>query len=203
MHEELYYKGKKVGVTHPSGGDFHGHQDKIKAELGKRIPKNNKLRVLDIGTGFGSTAEFLSKHLARGSKLWTVDPSEEMLNNVIRKLAEEGVERRIPVEFVQAEAANLNFDNDFFDVVVSVMVLHHIEDLNAVIEELMRVLKKGGKLLLVDYLPIAGKELEFHIKHRESDFFAPKEVIKSIEKVGVARTTLKRARLWYLVTAAK
>ena len=43
------------------------------------------------------------------------------------KLAQEGLDSRIPIEFIQAEAAKLEFENDFFDLVVSVMVLHHVE----------------------------------------------------------------------------
>ena len=76
-------------------------------------------------------------------------------------------------------------------MVVSVMVLHHVEDLEAVLKELLRVLKKGGRLLLVDYAPKAGKELEFQKRHHESDFFEPKEVVNVIQQTGVSKAKLR------------
>jgi ubiquinone/menaquinone biosynthesis C-methylase UbiE len=199
----LYYKGEKLEVPHSHGCDFHGYGDKIRAELSRRIPKDKEIRVLDIGTGFGSVASFLSKHLSKESKLWTADPSIEMLDGAKAKLVQEGLDKRIPIEFIQAEAARLDFEDCFFDAVVSVMMLHHVEDLNPVLIELLRVLKKDGELLLIDYLPKAGNELEFLMRHHQSDFFDPKTVVKSIEQIGVTKVKLKRAKLWYLVVATK
>ena len=158
---------------------------------------------MDVGTGFGSAASFLAKHLTKGSKVWTIDPSKEILDNVKTKLAQEGLDSRITIEFVQADAAKLDFENGFFDVILSIMVLHHIKDLDKVLNELLRVLKKGGRLLLVDYAPKAGTELEFLKRHHESDFFEPKEVMRLIQQVGVSKAKLKNVKLWYLVDATK
>ena len=203
----MYYKGKKqrghTGEHVAPNSDFHGYGNKIRAELAARIPKNRKLKVLDAGTGFGLTAGFLAKILAKGSEIWTIDPSKEILDNVKTKLAEERLDSRIPIEFVQADAAKLYFEDDFFDMVVSVMVLHHLEDLPAVLDELVRVMKKGGRLLLVDYMPNAGTELEFQKRHKESDFFKPEEVVKMMKKRGASKVKLKRVKLWYLVDATK
>jgi ubiquinone/menaquinone biosynthesis C-methylase UbiE len=199
----LYYKGKKVkGPIIPST-DFHGYGNKIRSEIWARIPKNRKLRVLDVGTGFGSTVTFLTKRLAKGSEIWTVDPSKEILDNVRKKLAEEDLLQRTLIEFVQADAAKLDFENDYFDVVVSVMVLHHLEGLEAVLNQLTRVTKKGGRILLVDYVPAAGKELEFRKRHHESDFFEPKKVLELMKKTGVSKVALKQVKLWYLLDAKK
>ena len=199
----MYYKGKKVDGPIAPNTDFHSYGDKIRVELGARIPQHRKIKVLDVGTGFGSAASFLAKHLSKGSKVWTIDPSKEILDNVKARLAQEGLDSRIPIEFVQADAAKLDFENNFFDVIVSIMVLHHIKDLNAVLSELLRVLKKGGRLLLVDYAPRAGKELEFLKRHHESDFFEPVEVMRLIKQAGVSKAKLKIVKLWYLVDATK
>ncbi|MDG6904875.1 MAG: class I SAM-dependent methyltransferase [Nitrososphaerota archaeon] len=199
----MYYKGEKIDRPSFHHNDFHGYGDKIKRELGKHIPRNRKLRVLDIGTGFGAVAGFLSKHLSKSSKLWTVDPAREMLEGAKMMLAKEGLDKRIPIEFVKADASNLDFEDGFFDIVVSVMVLHHVQDLNSVLKELLRVLKKGGKLILVDYVPKASMILEFHRRHAESDFFEPKMVAESIKQIGSVKVRLKNAKLWYLVESVK
>ncbi|MGA2874919.1 MAG: class I SAM-dependent methyltransferase [Nitrososphaerales archaeon] len=199
----MYYKGKKVDGPLAPGNDFHSYGNRIRAELSTRVPKNRKIKVLDVGTGFGSAATFLAKHLAKGSKVWTVDPSKEILDNAREKLSQEGVLSRISIEFVQADAAKLEFENDFFDTIVSIMVLHHIENLGAVVGELVRVLKKGGRLLLVDYAPKAGKKLEFLKRHHESDFFEPIEVMELIKQAGVSKAKLSIVKLWYLADATK
>lgn len=199
----MYYKGEKIDRPSFHNADFHGLGDNIRKELGSHIPKNRKLRVLDIGTGFGAAAGFLSKHLSKGSKLWTADPAEEMLEGAKIKLAREGLDKRIPIEFVQADASKLDFEDGFFDIVISVMVLHHVLNLNSVLKELLRVLKKGGKLLLVDYVPKASKELEFHRRHTESDFFEPRFVVQCIKQNGAEKVRFKNSKLWYLVESTK
>ena len=72
--------------SHTPNSDFHGYGGKIRKELAVHIPKNRNVKVLDVGTGFGSTTGFLAKHLSKGSKVWTIDPSKEILDNVKTKL---------------------------------------------------------------------------------------------------------------------
>ena len=128
---------------------------------------------------------------------------KRILDGARAKLAQEGLDSRIPIEFVQASAAKLDFENNFFDVIVSVMVLHHVENLAATVNELVRVLKKGGRLILVDYAPQAGKDLVFHTRHLVSDFFEPAKVVTQIRQTGVSKVNLKQVNLWYLVDTTK
>src|ERR1039457_7535868 len=104
--------------------DLHGYGEEIRKQIGSRIPRDKKLKVLDVGTGFGINVAFLARWLAKGSAIWTVDPSKEVLTEVKAAL---DVENAHMVRFVVATADDLEFEDGFFDVVVSVMVLHHIE----------------------------------------------------------------------------
>ena len=63
-----------------------------------------------------------------------------------------------------------------------------------------RVLKPGGKLLVVDYLPMASHELEFQTRHEEADFFKPADVLKEVRKLGMGGRTSDFG-MWYLVEA--
>lgn len=204
---ELYYKGKKVDGPISPSTDFHGYGDKIRREIAWRIPKKSRgkdLRVLDVGTGFGSTVTFLAAKLPKaGSKLWSIDPSGEVIENAKVEFAKNKNAQRISVEFVQADAAKLGFEDDFFDAAISVMVLHHIEDLARVFSELSRVLRPGGKLIIADYQPSAGKELEFQRRHEVSDFFRPEDVGRILKENGFAKVSVKPLKLWYLVEATK
>ncbi|MHB8565707.1 MAG: class I SAM-dependent methyltransferase [Nitrososphaerales archaeon] len=186
--------------------DFHGYGIKIRSEILSRIPKKRRgLAVLDVGTGLGSTVGFLSDHLPKGSKLWTIDPSQEMLDKARNTKFGSDASKASRIEFVQGNAEELGFEDDFFDVIVSVMVLHHLENLDAVCRQLFRVLKKGGKLILADYRPEASKRLDFETRHLESDFFNPEQVKKKLLQNGgdFSQVKARSFRVWYLVEAMK
>jgi len=194
----FYYKGEKMAM--PShNADLHGYGEAIRGELGRRIPRGKKLKVLDVGTGFGINVAFLAGWVSKGSAVWTVDPSKEVLTDVKAALGKEGARL---VRFAVATADDLDFEDGFFDVVVSVMVLHHIEKLQPALKEMVRVLKPGGTLVIVDYKPEASRQLEFRTRHEEADFFRPKAVVKGIGRLGMVGRPSDFG-VWYLVEAKK
>jgi len=197
----LYYKGEKYESTHSgTGGDFHGQDETIKKELAARILPHKGSRVLDVGTGFGKNVEFLSKLFPDDVKIWTIDPSEDTLENAKKVLREKNL--GASVTFVKGGAENLPFEDGFFDLVVSVVVLHHLEALEAPIREMVRVLKRSGKLILVDWSP-ESHVLPFESRHRKEDFFEPEKVVSLIEKNGIPSPDLKEFQYWYLIEAVK
>jgi ubiquinone/menaquinone biosynthesis C-methylase UbiE len=192
----MFYKGGKMVAASPNT-DLHGYGEEIRKELGRRMPRDKKLKVLDVGTGFGINVAFLARWLAKGSAVWTVDPSKEVLADVKATLDKEN--SRL-VRFAVASADDLDFEDGFFDIVVSVMVLHHIEELQPALREMARVLKPGGLLVVVDYKPEASHELEFRTWHEESDFFKPAAVVDGIGKLGMVGRPSDFG-IWYLVEA--
>jgi ubiquinone/menaquinone biosynthesis C-methylase UbiE len=184
-----------------SNTDLHGYGEEIRKELGKRIPRDKKLNVLDVGTGFGINVAFLARWLAKGSVVWTVDPSQEVLVNV--KAALDSKISHV-VRFGVASADDLDFGDGSFDVVVSVMVLHHIEKLQPALREMSRVMKPGGKLVIVDYKPEASQKLKFTTRHEESDFLSLPAVVREIEGLGMMiMGSPSDFGVWYLVEAHK
>jgi len=194
----LFYKGGRM-VAQSQNTDLHGYGEEIRRELGRRIPRDKKLKVLDVGTGFGINVAFLARWLAKGSVVWTVDPSKEVLADVEAALDKES---SLVIRFAVATADDLDFRDGYFDFVVSVMVLHHIEKLKPALREMARVLKPGGTLVVVDYKPGASHELEFQTRHEESDFFAPAGVAGAIGKLGM-KGRANDFGMWYLVEAKK
>ena len=112
----MHYKGEKMETGASPNTDFHGFGEQIRGELAARIPSGKELRVLDVGTGFGLNVAFLAQHLSTKSTIWTVDPSEEVLENVRSELGAKIVAR---VKFIKASADKLDFEDGFFDFVVS------------------------------------------------------------------------------------
>jgi len=186
-------------VAASPNSDLHGFGEEIRGELKRRIPSDKKLKVLDVGTGFGINVAFLAKWLSKGSAVWTIDPSKEVLADVKAALDEESARL---VRFAVASADDLDFGDGFFDVVVSVMVLHHVERLQPALREMARVLKPGGTLVIVDYKPEASHRLEFRTRHDERDFFEAAAVVKGIGRLGMEGRPSDFG-VWYLVEAKR
>jgi ubiquinone/menaquinone biosynthesis C-methylase UbiE len=96
----------------------------------------------DLGAGTG----FISQGLLRqGVRVIAVDQSPAMLEEMRKKFqAFDGVDYRI------GEAENLPITDDSVDYVFSNMYLHHVEAPAQAIQEMARVLKPGGKVVITD-----------------------------------------------------
>jgi len=102
-------------------------------------------RALDVGCGTGALAARLAD---AGYEMVGVDPSEGML-----RVLEERTSR---VRAVRGSGTSLPFDDDSFDLVLSVAVLHHIadaEDVRRTLGEMARVANRGGHILVWDHNP--------------------------------------------------
>jgi ubiquinone/menaquinone biosynthesis C-methylase UbiE len=99
--------------------------------------------VLDAGCGTG----FLSLELAsRGHRVTGVDFAPAMLAEARRKAAEQGS----AVRFEEADAEQLSYPPGSFDLVVSRHVLWTLPHPDAAIDEWIRVLRPGGRLVVID-----------------------------------------------------
>lgn len=106
---------------------------------------NGKL-VLDYCCGLGETSIILAKH---GAKVIGIDISENEIETAKRNY---GKEKLIGTcEFLVQDAENTTFEDNKFDVIVCIGVLHHL-DLDNAYKELSRVLKVGGKIIAVEAL---------------------------------------------------
>lgn len=113
---------------------------KISEELCTFIkPLSDEASILDIGAGTGIMSEFAYKCNSR-LRYVAVDPAKGML-----KYAEDYVEKHI------ATAEVLPFKDESFDAVLMGESLHHFSDPNAAMKEVVRVLKKNGKLFIYDF----------------------------------------------------
>jgi ubiquinone/menaquinone biosynthesis C-methylase UbiE len=103
----------------------------------------DQLEALDAGCGTG----FLSFELAaRGHRVTGVDFAPAMLAEARRKAAEQN----FPVRFEEADAERLPFPSDSFDRAISRHVLWTLRHPDAAIDEWIRVLRPGGRLVVID-----------------------------------------------------
>ena len=124
--------------------DFHGYGASIRERLSELIPRDGDIRILDIGTGMGSTAAFLLQHLSKGSRIWSVDPSDDVIAKARTALAAGDQQRTQQQEnrVRPRERRRSEVRGRLFRLVVSVMVMHHIEAVGGSIAEMSRVLTR-------------------------------------------------------------
>lgn len=101
------------------------------------------LTVLDIGCGPGL---FMEESLRRGHTVTGIDISSEMLSKATRRLEKFG---KGNFTCLQGDQENLPPGNETVDVVLSLGVLPYLRDDGKGVEEINRVLKKGGILICI------------------------------------------------------
>jgi arsenite methyltransferase len=101
-------------------------------------------RVVDIGCGPGLLAEEMARDVGRDGLVAGVDPSESMLA-VARRRDGAG-----DVEYHVGDALSLPFGDATFDAAVSTQALEYVEDVPRALAEARRVLRTGGRLLVLD-----------------------------------------------------
>ncbi|HSW58376.1 MAG TPA: class I SAM-dependent methyltransferase [Dehalococcoidales bacterium] len=110
--------------------------------------------VLDVGTGTGRLALELTRSPQLSFKVIGLDISFDMLQRG-RVLAGK-MERLNRTDFVQATGASLPFPNNTFDVVTSYASLHHWQDPVRVFNEIWRVTRNSGLILIRDNRRVVG-----------------------------------------------
>jgi ubiquinone/menaquinone biosynthesis C-methylase UbiE len=118
----------------------------IKFILAQALPLGGS--VLEIGTGKGRFLIELAKHVPA---ITTVDisPDEQQFARLNARYA--GVEDKI--QFVLQDASHLPWPDSTFDAVVTMNTLHHLPQFQPVLEEILRVVKPDGKIVLADFSP--------------------------------------------------
>jgi len=100
--------------------------------------------VLEAGCGPGYVTALLREHL-RGGSVTALDLDPAMLEHARGHLGQDG-----RVRFVQASVQQTGLPDDAFDVVLARLVLQHVPDARGAFPELRRVLRPGGRLIVVD-----------------------------------------------------
>ena len=101
-------------------------------------------KVLDVGSGNGYV---LSRYALHGAHAHGVDLTERAIGLCRRRFAMMG----LPGRFIVGNAECLPFQDASFDCVCSMGVLHHTPDTRRSVDEVFRVLRPGGRIILMFY----------------------------------------------------
>jgi SAM-dependent methyltransferase len=110
------------------------------------------LKVLDVGCGNGYV---LLQYARNGAEVTGVDVTATAID-LSRKRFELG---GLCGTFVEIDGEHLPFSDDHFDIVCSMGVLHHISNPQTTVDEIYRVLKPGGRLIVMLYHRYSWKNL--------------------------------------------
>jgi len=102
--------------------------------------------ILEIGTGKGHFALALAR---RGFSFTSIDISEEEQKIARLNIQYYGLEKQVTFRIENAQ--DLSFPDQGFDVIFSVNVFHHLEKPKAVLNEITRLLRPAGKVILSDF----------------------------------------------------
>jgi demethylmenaquinone methyltransferase/2-methoxy-6-polyprenyl-1,4-benzoquinol methylase len=112
--------------------------------------------VLDVATGTGDVAIAFARR-TRAARVVGLDPSSGMLEVGRGKVAEADLANR--VDLLEGDALALPFPDASFDVVTIAFGLRNLPDYEQGLAEMTRVLKPGGRLAVLEFLPPRGAAL--------------------------------------------
>jgi demethylmenaquinone methyltransferase/2-methoxy-6-polyprenyl-1,4-benzoquinol methylase len=119
-----------------------------------QLPKAKNAKYLDVATGTCDVALEIVKAYP-DAKVVGVDFSEGMLELGKEKVKKAGLQDRIDVRF--ADVTALPFDDNTFDASIIAFGIRNVQDYKKGIEELGRVLKSGGKVVILEFTSIQNR----------------------------------------------
>lgn len=114
----------------------------------KQLKELNPKYILDVATGTADVAIMASKRL-NPTKITGIDISDGMLEigrKKVKKLGKEGI-----IVLLNGDAETINFEDESFDAVTVAFGVRNFENLEKGLSEIFRVLKPGGKLVVLEF----------------------------------------------------
>jgi demethylmenaquinone methyltransferase/2-methoxy-6-polyprenyl-1,4-benzoquinol methylase len=179
-------------------------------KLVKKAASGKHEYILDVATGTGDLAIVLSKLPVK--KIIGLDIAVNMLEIAKGKVKE--LKKDQLIEFIAGDSENLPFDDNSFDLVTVAFGVRNFEDLDKGLGEMLRVLKPGGRALILEFSTVTAFPLKhlykFYSKyilplmgriisgHKEAYTYLPESVaafpwgtgfLKHLDSVGYIKTS--------------
>jgi len=115
-------------------------------------------RVLDLAGGTGDIAALLSKRVGVKGRVVLSDINEAMLSVGRQRLENQGIANNI--RYAIANAESLPFEDGEFDAVTIAFGLRNVTDKSAALKEMHRVLRPGGKVMILEFSAVQPEPLK-------------------------------------------
>ncbi|HEU4822625.1 MAG TPA: class I SAM-dependent methyltransferase [Nitrososphaeraceae archaeon] len=152
--------------------------------------------ILDVG---GNTGKITEGYARNCKEVVVLEPKH--------KVADYGRTHRPHIRFVQGEAENIPFPQEYFDKIIASFSFHHFPNQDRSLEEMKRVLKLNGMLVIVESDPATskGKGLKLceTLLRTDAKFYTPLELKEKVERCGLHVTSVDPTSIGYFLTATK
>eukprot|EP00565_Helicotheca_tamesis_P007556 CAMPEP_0185731034 /NCGR_PEP_ID=MMETSP1171-20130828/11685_1 /TAXON_ID=374046 /ORGANISM="Helicotheca tamensis, Strain CCMP826" /LENGTH=392 /DNA_ID=CAMNT_0028400203 /DNA_START=48 /DNA_END=1226 /DNA_ORIENTATION=- len=118
-------------------------------------------KVLDVGCGVGGTSRHIAKKLGPNADVTGITLSPNQVKRATELAEEQGVKN---AKFTVMNALEMEFPDNTFDIVWACESGEHMPDKEAYINEMMRVLKPGGKFVMATWCQRDDREVPFSKK---------------------------------------
>jgi ubiquinone/menaquinone biosynthesis C-methylase UbiE len=140
------------------------------------------LDVADFGCGTGTLSVAISRWARR---VWAIDQNPEALAQAKERAAREG---RTNIQFLREDLHRLSLPSGERELVVISQSLHHVESPAAVLAEAARLLKPGGKLVVLELMPHEERWVLERLGHKHLGF-APEFLEAALKEAGFQSIT--------------
>jgi len=152
--------------------------------------------LLDVGGNRGKITQGYAK-----------DCKEIVILEPKHAAVEYGRTYRPYIKFVEGGAENIPAPGEYFDKVIASASFHHFPDQDRGLEEMKRVLKPNGKMIVMEIDPNTGRGKWLKIcegmLHTGAKFYDPLQLRKKVEEHGLNVLSVNSSTLGYYLTATK
>jgi ubiquinone/menaquinone biosynthesis C-methylase UbiE len=168
------------------------------ADVLDRLELAPGMYVADVGTGTGYFALPMAAQVGQEGKVFAVDLQPEMLEKLKDKLRAPGAPRNI--ELVQGDATDTRVPDQSCSVALFASLWHELDDHPAVLVEAARILRDGGRIVILDWRTDVDRPPGPPLDDR----IPAEAVVRSLEANGwVVREPAAIGRYCYLVIATR
>lgn len=157
---------------------LHVEDGQVEATIARLLDETRLGTVIDLGTGTGRMLEMLGPKVGRGIG---IDLSHDMLAYARNRLEQKGLTN---CQVRHGDIYNLPLDNAVADAVIVHQVLHYLDDPARAVAEAARLLRRGGRLIIVDFAPHGLEFLRERHAHRRLGF-ADAQIREWMQAAGV------------------
>lgn len=170
----------------------------IVRDLQKLVQLPSGKKILEIGCGNGIGTRLIDETFKPGRFVAT--EYDESLVAIARS---KNAGSKVQIE--TGDAARLRFENGEFEVIVGLSVIHHIPNWKNCLDELHRVLKPGGLLIIKElsldtFSTPFGRIARHIVEHPYDDMFRKDEFIAYLERRGFEVLVCRPHSMLYLLT---
>lgn len=145
--------------------DFWWNADFLEL-MKNRLKLDEAKSVLDVGCGIGHWGQALACVLSKEARLVGVDPELEWITEATKRAGARGLADRFWYQL--GDVTCLDFESGSFDLVTCQTVLIHLRDPKEGLKEMLRVLKPGGTLLVVEPNNMANRLVASNLSEKLS-----------------------------------